>query len=63
MRHPNLNDESRQEIQRALSFLVDRQSELENLIGDMPAEMVSPFNSRLNGLQIELLVTLENDLP
>ena len=41
LRHPNLNYESRQEIQRALSFLVDRQSELENLIGDIPAEMVS----------------------
>lgn len=62
-RHPNLNDESRHEIQRALSFLIDRQSDLENLIGEMPAEMVSRFNSLLNGLQIDLLVTLENDLP
>ena len=62
-RHPNLNDESRQQIQRALGFLVDWQSELEGLNGDMPAETVSRLNSRLNGLQIDLLDMLENDLP
>ena len=62
-RHPNLKDESRQEIHRALGFLVDWQSDLEDLIGDIPAEMVSRFNSRLNGLQIDVLVMLENDLP
>ena len=62
-RHPNLNNECQQEIHRALGFLVDWQSELEDIIGDMPAEMVSRFNSRLNGFQIDLLVMLENDLP
>lgn len=57
-----MNKGSRQEIQRALGFLVGWQSELENLTEDMPAEIVSRFNGQLNGFQIDLLVMLENDL-
>ena len=61
-RHPNLDIDHRSQIQEANTTLWDIQINLETIAGEVPSELRAKLISELTGLQVNLLLELEDRL-
>lgn len=61
-RHPGLSDPERANVIIAIGQIAEMERAIDVLQDEMTAETVGEFNSKLTGLQTELLIRLEDQL-